>query len=183
MLLLFTAEVIFCQSAVDVNVGLITNSFADETGSRHYGNSIGFDVVVEDSPFLFMPGMHYQRYAIDGSSSRMGLSIKGPLIHQVSIPANIGTRLWSYRRMKWRIYGGGHLSFIVAVDNNDRGIHIDRINTVQPGWQAGTQLQLWKITADLRYAQKEGEGKSNKERECEGEKSRKERMGRMNKEK
>ena len=146
---------VFAQSAINIKVGMISRQFTDEMNSGstllHYGQSYGFDAIVEDSRLLFMPGLHYQNYGISGEDARGSLFEKRESIHQISLPMNLGTWFAANRWAKLRIYGGGHINFIVGVDQNDSGINLDRVTTVHPGWQGGAQIMLWRITADVRY--------------------------------
>jgi len=145
----------FAQSAINPKVGIINREFTDEADSGnmlvHFGQSYGFDMIVEDTRFMFMPGLHYQTYGIIGNDSRGSLFEKRESIHQISLPVSFGTSILASPWSKLRVYGGGHINFIVGVDKNDAGINIDRVTLVHPGWQVGAQVMLWKITADVRY--------------------------------
>jgi hypothetical protein len=143
------------QSAINLKVGVIGRQFQDELDSGstrvHYGKSIGLDAIVEDSWVLFMPGLHYQNYAIVGAEKGSGFFEKSDNFHQISLPVNLGTRFGIDRALKVRVYGGGHINFIVGVDSNSTGVNLDRVQTVHPGWQAGAQVMVWRLTADFRY--------------------------------
>lgn len=145
----------FAQSAINPKLGIINRVFTDQADSGnmliHFGQSYGFDMIVEDTRFLFMPGLHYQTYGITGSDARGSLIEKRKNIHQISLPVSFGTSLLASPWSKLRVYGGGHINFIVGVDKNDTDVNIDRVTLVHPGWQAGAQVMLWKITADVRY--------------------------------
>ena len=148
---LFIMDGLHAQSAINIKMGLLDRKFDDETSLIHYGQSYGLDAIIEDSRILFMPGLHYQQYSIVGSESRGGFFTHRDNIHQISLPVSLGTWLFADRWIKLRVYGGGHVNFIVGVDSNPAGINLDRVTTVHPGWQAGGQLMLWRFTADVRY--------------------------------
>jgi hypothetical protein len=143
------------QSALNVKAGILNRQFTDELDSGsslvHYGLNYGFDFIVDDSWVLFMPGLHYQRYDIDASDSRGSIFRKREHIHQISLPLSLGATVLRSPVSNFRVYGGGHVNFIVGVDKNDNEINLDRVTTVHPGWQAGAQVMLWRFTADLRY--------------------------------
>ena len=40
------------QTAFNPKIGLLNYVFGDEAHGRHYGQSVGFDVIVEDSPHV-----------------------------------------------------------------------------------------------------------------------------------
>jgi hypothetical protein len=151
MALLFIGYSTYAQSALNLKVGLIERSFRDEADLRHCGMNFGLDAIIEDSRFLFMPGLHYQRYSIAGQQVQESKFSKSESLHQISLPVSMGTWLMADRWAKFRVYGGGHINFIVGVDENDLGINLDRVTTVHPGWQVGGQVMLWKVTADIRY--------------------------------
>jgi hypothetical protein len=149
--LLFVTCSVYAQSAINIKGGLIDRKFDDESKDlMHCGQSIGLDAIIEDSRFLFMPGLHYQRYGVIGSESRGGLLDRQKSIHQISLPISIGTWLFADKHIKIRAYGGAHVNFIVGVDSNNAGINLDRVKTVHPGWQAGGQVMVWRLTADVR---------------------------------
>lgn len=151
-ILILTATMpLHAQTAVNLKYGILNMRFADEHSARHYGQSFGFDVIVEDSRFLFMPGLHYQQYAIRGRNSQGRLFVDHDRFHQLNLPMSLGMWLAGDRLMKLRIYGGGHFNFLIGVDKNNQGVTIDNITAFQPGVQGGIQLMLWRITADLRY--------------------------------
>lgn len=140
------------QSAVNLKAGLLYKQFADEPrGHLHHGQSIGLDVLVEDTRLLFMPGLHYQQIAVRSTLSRDGVYARRPHYHQIHLPVSLGTWLAAGQYAKFRVYGGGHLSFVAAVDNSTTGPTIDQVILVHPGWQAGLQVMLWRVTAEARY--------------------------------
>lgn len=151
MVMLFILNGIYAQSAINVKIGLIDRKFDDENTLVHYGSSFGIDAIIEDSRILFMPGLHYQQYDIYGAESRGALFSHSDNIHQISLPVSIGTWLFADRWIKLRAYAGGHVNFIVGVDSNSAELNLDRVTTVHPGWQAGGQLMLWRLTIDARY--------------------------------
>jgi len=151
MVFLFSCMGAECQSALNVKLGLIDRVLNDESGLTHYGFNIGLDAIVEDTRFLFVPGFHYQRYAVIGSDSRSRTFQRQASIHQISLPVSAGTWILADQVVKVRVYGGIHFNFIVGVDSNNAGINLDRLTTFHPGWQAGVQLLLWRFTADVRY--------------------------------
>lgn len=147
---------VYAQSAINLKAGFLSRTFQDETDLVHCGQSIGLDAIVEDSRFLLMPGLHYQRYAILGSESRSSMFGNRENIHQISFPVSMGTWIVRDKWMKLRLYGGGHVNFIVGVDKNNAGINLDRVSTVHPGWQVGGQFMVWRLTADVRYGKDYG---------------------------
>lgn len=149
--LLYTCFSTHAQSAINLKVGIIDRNFSDESGLTHCGQSYGIDAIIEDSRVMFMPGLHYQQYAIVGAEERSGVFANQQNIHQISLPISIGTWVLADRWGKIRVYGGGHINFIVGVDDNHFGVNLDRVSTVHPGWQLGGQVQVWKFTADIRY--------------------------------
>jgi hypothetical protein len=156
--LLFVMGSAYAQSAINIKAGLIDRKFSDESKDMmHCGQSIGLDAIIEDSRFLFMPGLHYQRYSVIGSESRGGILERQESIHQFSLPLSIGTWVFADKYVKVRAYGGAHVNFIVGVDSNTAGINLDRVRTVHPGWQVGGQLMVWRLTADVRYGRDYGD--------------------------
>lgn len=149
---LFVTSALFGQAAVNLKGGLLYKQFEGEPkGHLHYGQSIGLDVLVEDTRLLFMPGLHYQQFAIGHAAAREGLYHRLPHYHQLNVPVSFGTWFAGGRHMRMRIYGGGHLSFIVGVDDATGGPGIDQLTLVHPGWQGGAQVMLWRVTAEARY--------------------------------
>ncbi len=141
------------QSAFNPKYGLLQYRFADENSGNHFGQSFGFDMVVEDSRVLFMPGMHYQQYSIHSRSSRGNPPVDlDRNFHLISVPVSLGAWIVGDRLIKLRLYGGGHLNFIIAVDKNNQGITADNVKAFHPGVQAGSQLMIWKMTVDIRYS-------------------------------
>ena len=138
------------QSALNLKYGLLQLRFSDEQSSWHFGQSFGFDVLVEDSRLLFMPGLHYQQYTIAQRASRNG-SRNQDFYHQIQLPVNLGTWIFADRYFKLRVYGGGHLNFLIGVDKNSQGVTSDNTTAVHPGVQAGTQVMIWRFTFDVRY--------------------------------
>ena len=147
----FVVSGLTAQSAVNVKVGVIDRKFKDESSLIHCGISYGVDVIIEDSRFLFMPGLHYQQYDIYGTESRSNIFSRSDDFHQMSLPLSFGTWLFADRWIKVRAYAGGHINFIVGVDSNSAQVNLDRVTAVHPGWQIGGQLMLWRITFDARY--------------------------------
>lgn len=148
--ILFLSPVVQSQSAINLKAGLLNYEFKDENG-RHHGQSIGLDAIVQDSRFLFMPGLHYQQYTVLGRTTRDGLIAQGDKIHQIHVPVNFGLRVLQDRVFTLRAFAGAHVSFLAGVDENTLGVTLDRVNEVQPGVQAGIQLMIWRITADVHY--------------------------------
>ncbi len=138
------------QSAFNIKMGILNFRLADEQG-RHHGQSIGFDVLVQDSRLLFMPGLHYQQYMMQAKTSRDGILSQGDKTHQIQLPISIGALIVNDRLFKLRTYAGGHISFLVGVDENTAGLTVNHMKEVQPGIQGGIQLAVWRFTADLRY--------------------------------
>ncbi|HLF64533.1 MAG TPA: hypothetical protein VI603_12305 [Saprospiraceae bacterium] len=141
------------QSAINIKTGLVNLRFADEDNGRHYGLSFGFDAIVEDSRFLFLPGLHYQQFDIQSTSARGKLFAGRKNFHQISLPLSMGTQIIRDRVVTLRMYVGGHLNFTIGIDENPFGVNTDKVSEVHPGFQGGLQLMLWRFTADIRYVQ------------------------------
>ncbi len=145
------------QTALNIKYGILSMRLADDStlngasGVRH-GRSFGLDAIVEDSRFLFMPGLHYQHYAVQRSDVRGGLFARRASIHHIHLPLNFGSWIAAGRHCRIRVFAGVHGNFLTAVDDNAQGLNTELVTRVQPGVQAGSQVRLWRITFDIRYS-------------------------------
>jgi hypothetical protein len=145
------------QALFNPKIGSEVWSFKDEidldSGSHHSGQTVGFDVFISDSRFLFVPGFHYHHISL--INKKEGLNFKWDdenHVHYFSIPMTVGYKIFDLAVVDFSALGGGEVFFYYDLDHNDLGLVDDDmygVNTTITGMLHATVLNF--ITADIKY--------------------------------
>lgn len=153
-LLLFTAG-IHAQVYINFNTGVQQITFTDEqwpgNNPRHQGYSFGFDVIVPDGSYFFMPGMHLQKISV----LPVEVDFKNPYKEYIDmkiirLPLQVGTYLFKNRFADLRLHGGAAANFLGGVDNSSP-IPDEDFNQVVTVLLAGATVRVLFLTLSVGY--------------------------------
>ena len=145
------------QALFNPKIGAEMWSFKDEvnldSGSHHSGQTVGFDVMITDSRFLFVPGIHYHHISVLNKKEGFTLKIDDENhIHYFSIPMTVGYRIFELPIVDLSALGGGEVFFFNDLDRNDLGLVDDDMYGVSMTITGMLHTTLFSfITADVKY--------------------------------
>lgn len=143
------------QAKLNVKAGVAALRFHDEKEINdeiwHAEHRYGFDVIIHSYRWLFIPGFHYQRLSINGDEDAIGGEIfdHRANFHQIRIPGSVGYEILDYSTLRWSVYAGPHVNFMVAIDDNPGDLNFEQIHELSAGLHFGTQFSVSIITLDI----------------------------------
>jgi hypothetical protein len=145
------------QHLFNLKAGIESWSIKDEIDlsgqSHHSGQTIGFDLHLQDNRFIFAPGFHYHRISV--LNQKGGYQLKfgdGNHIHYFSIPLTVGYKVFHFDFMDVAGMLGEETIFFYDLDHNDLGLTSDQFYGVIPALTAVVHTEFWSlITLELKY--------------------------------
>lgn len=142
------ASTVSAQSGLNPKAGIsfsdMKNATADVDTKGRMGYQVGVDLRLGGGVFL-QPGVHYQQVGLEQAT------LLGPYdldVRSIHVPVLVGLRLGT-GLTALRVAGGGALTMIGSVPENDGGIVKDDLNERQWGLMAGVGLDLMGLSVDL----------------------------------
>jgi len=121
--------------------------------SQHSGQTIGFDVHIYDSRFMFVPGFHYHRISVLNQDD--GLTYKfndDNHSHHLSIPITFGWRVLDLPLVNLSGMAGGEVFFFHSLDPNDIGLDDDQFHELFTSLTGVIHTELFSfLTAEIKY--------------------------------
>lgn len=157
ILYVLTYGAVQAQAGFNAKIGVETWSFKDEidnTGqSKHPGQMIGFDVLIEDKRFLFVPGFQYHRISMLNEDHSFSLDLSDHHhAHYFMIPLTAGYKLTKDAFVNLSILGGGEVVFFYDVDDNDLGLVSNSFYGVSTNLTAMAHAEIFSfLTAEVKY--------------------------------
>ena len=145
------------QAGFNAKIGVETWSFKDEadnTGqSKHPGQMIGFDVLIEDNRFLFVPGFQYHRISLLNEEHSFSFDVsEHHHAHYFMIPLTAGYKLTKDAFVNFSVLGGGEVVFFYDVDDNDLGLVSNSFYGVSTNLTAMLHAEIFSfLTAEVKY--------------------------------
>lgn len=116
----------------------------------HSGFYFGLNGRFGSYTWYFSPGAYYYRLDLF-SYDEPGFFSKNDRITMIKIPIDLGARIIRTPVFNFRMYAGGIINYIESVDENDKGITIERYNDIHFGVGGGMGIDLFWLTLDVRY--------------------------------
>lgn len=157
MCILAPVSVMFAQAKINVKAGLETWSYKDEktsvNTSRHPGQSLGVDVLVEKGRGLFVPGFHYHRFSAENEGTAFEVSFKDARhLHYFTIPLLFGYSLTDESALEFSLLLGPEVQFFYNVDDYPSGPDDDLMHGVSTSLTGTVHALLFSfLTAEVRY--------------------------------
>lgn len=145
------------QARFNAKIGAETWSFKDEaemTGqSKHPGQMVGFDILVEDSEFMFVAGLQYHRISLIHEDQSFSFDFsEHHHVHYFMIPVTAGYTFLTNDVVHLSILGGGEVVFFYDVDDNTLGFDDNDFYGVSTNLTAMLHAELFSfLTAEVRY--------------------------------
>lgn len=145
------------QAGFNAKIGVETWSLKDEadiTGqSRHPGQMIGFDILIEDKRFLFVPGFQYHRISLLNEDHSFSFDVsEHHHVHYFMIPLTAGYKLTKDAIVNLSVLGGGEVVFFYDVDDNDLGLVSNSFYGVSTNLTAMVHAEIFSfLTAEVKY--------------------------------
>lgn len=145
------------QTNINAKFGAETWSFKDEAemkgASKHPGQMLGFDILVEDNRFVFFAGFQYHRISLINEGQSFSLDFSEPHhAHYFMIPLTAGYTLFQSKEIKLSMLGGGEAVFYYDVDDNSLGFDENDFYGVSTNLTAMLHAELFSLlTAEVRY--------------------------------
>jgi hypothetical protein len=145
------------QTAFNLKTGAALWSIQDEVDSeghsQHSGQTIGFDVQIYDSRFMFVPGFHYQRISVLNQDD--GLTYKfndENHSHHFSIPITFGWRVLDLKVIDLSAMAGGEIFFFHSLDPNDIGLDEHQFHDLFTALSGAIHTELFSfLSAEIKY--------------------------------
>jgi len=153
-LLLITTE-LHSQVYINFTTGVQRVTFTDEqwpgSNPRHQGYSFGFDVIVPDGGYFFMPGMFFQKISVlPVDVDLKNLYKEFSDFKLIKLPLRAGSYLFKNRFADLRLQGGIAANFLFGVDNSSARLDED-FNGLFAGLLAGTTVRVLFLTLGFDY--------------------------------
>lgn len=135
-------------------VGTLITSDTEFTrsGAAHYGwRAAVFARMGNNDAWHFQPGLSYERYNLVTSEEFNAFDSKEPQLHFLKTYINVAFFLIHNKGFKMRLSGGGNITYLAKLEENDHNIHIDKFNDVTFGINGILGLDFWLISLDLGY--------------------------------
>ena len=142
----------------NLKAGFATFKYVDEIdinqGGSHPSQFIGFDIALQTTRGVFMPGFHYYKIGIAPENFSIGEIFKErKYMHYARIPISFGYAFEAGKLLEFMPYGGANANFFITADENNLGLNGDKFHGVQAGLQAGVRVKaLNHITLDATYS-------------------------------
>lgn len=149
--------VVEAQARFNAKIGAESWSFKDEaemTGqSKHPGQMVGFDILVEDSEFMFVAGLQYHRISLINEDQSFSFDFsEHHHVHYFMIPVTAGYTFLKNDVVHLSILGGGEVVFFYDVDDNMLGFDNKDFYGVSTNLTAILHSELFSfLTAEVRY--------------------------------
>jgi hypothetical protein len=143
------------QVYLNFTTGVQKVTFTDEqwpgSNPRHQGYSFGFDVIVPDGNYFFMPGMFFQKVSV--------LPVEFDFFNPykefsdfkfIKLPLRIGSYVFKNRFADLRLQGGIAGNFLLGVDKSSARLDED-FNGLFAGLMAGASVRVLFLTLGLDY--------------------------------
>ncbi len=145
------------QAQFNLKAGVEAWSIKDEIDlsgeSHHSGQTIGFDMHILDSRFLFAPGFHYHR--ISALNKEEGLQFRfgdKNHIHYFSIPMTFGYKVFDLAVVDISGLAGGEVFFFYSLESNDIGLDDDQLHGVYTALTGVVHTSVFSfLTAEIKY--------------------------------
>jgi len=143
------------QVYINFTTGVQRVTFTDEqwpgSNPRHQGYSFGFDVIVPDGGYFFMPGMFFQKISV----LPVDVDLKNPYkefsdFKIIKLPLRVGSYLFKNRFADLRLQGGIAGNFLLGVDNSSARLDED-FNGIFAGLLAGATVRVLFLTLGFDY--------------------------------
>lgn len=157
MLYVLSYSVAQAQAGFNAKIGVETWSFKDEaemTGqSQHPGQMIGFDVLIEDNRFLFVPGFQYHRISLVNEDQRFSFNFsEHHHVHYFMIPLTAGYKLTKDSFVNLSALAGGEVVFFYDVDENDLGLVSNSFYGISTNLTAILHAEIFSFfTVEVKY--------------------------------
>lgn len=148
---------LMAQADINIMAGIETWSLKDELEtfdrSRHPGQLIGINILVEKGRGVFMPGFHYHRFTAGHEPRSFEFSFRNPRhLHYFTIPLLFGYKLTDESLVDVTLMAGPEVQFFYQVDPNDAGLDDDMMYGVSTSFSAGIHSEWFSIfTLECRY--------------------------------
>ena len=139
------------------NIGFGTYKLLDEKllgGERaHPVQKMGFDIVLEEKGWIFMPGFHLYRIAVAPESFSLNeIFKKRSHANYGKIPLVFGYKILPNSLAQLGAYGGANLGFFINVQDNDLNLNNEDFKGVNTSLEFGVRaLFLRHLTLNLHY--------------------------------
>jgi hypothetical protein len=145
------------QAGFNAKIGVETWSFKDEAEmsgtSKHPGQMLGFDILIEDNRFLFVPGFQYHRISLVNEDKSFSFDLSNHHhVHYFMIPLTAGYKLTKDAFVNLSVLGGGEVVFFYDVDDNDLGFENSNFYGVSTNLTAMLHAEVFSfLTAEVKY--------------------------------
>jgi hypothetical protein len=143
------------QVYINFTTGVQQITFTDEqwpgNNPRHQGYSFGFDVIVPDGNYFFMPGMFFQKISV----LPVSVDLINPYLEfsdfkVIKLPLRVGSYLFKNRFADLRLQGGVAGNFLLGVDKSSPRLDED-FNGIFAGLMAGATVRVLFLTLGVDY--------------------------------
>jgi|GEM_PF-1258808 len=146
---------VYTQVYINFTTGVQQVTFTDEqwpgSNPRHQGYSFGFDVIVPDGSYFFMPGMFFQKISVLPVEIDLFKPYKEFTDFKViKLPLRVGSYLFKNRFADLRLQGGIAGNFLLGVDSSSPRLDED-FNGIFAGLMAGASVRILFLTLGLDY--------------------------------
>lgn len=145
------------QALFNPKIGSEVWSIKDEIDldgeSHHSGQTVGFDMFISDSRFLFVPGFHYHHISVINKSEGLNFKFEDENhIHYFSIPMTVGYKIFDLAVVDLSAQGGGEVFFYYDLDQNDLGLVDDQMYGVSTAIIGMFHTTIFSfLTVDVKY--------------------------------
>lgn len=145
------------QTEFNAKIGISAWSLRDEKElvdvSRHPGQFVGFDVLIEKNRKVFSPGFHYHRISVMNEDHTFSLDLSpSHHMHFFTIPLTGGYKVLDAAAMNISLLAGGEINFFYSLDDNDAGLDDDMFYGISTGLTGIVHAEfLTFVTLELRY--------------------------------
>jgi len=151
---LFWATCGMAQGGFNVQIGtgslIVNNESFTKSGEAHYGLRLGGFARIGDDGWFIRPGLFYERYHAESSSSFNALD-KGDHLHFLKGYVNLGLYIIRSDLFKLRLNGGGTIDYLAAIDNRGDVYKLADFSDAAIGINGGLGIDIAFITIDLGY--------------------------------
>jgi len=143
------------QSGVSFQAGLgsmvVDDAQFTQEGEAHYGLRVGgVGRIGGDDSWFIRLGLFYEQYHTL-SSDKFNAFDSEDNLHFLKGHVNMALYLIRTDLFKMRLYGGGVVNYLAAIDNRGDLYNLDDFDSATVGVNAGLGLDFWFLTLDLGY--------------------------------
>ena len=137
------------QDGALVYAGVLHSAPESTPGSIRPGYTIGAQAKIGSPGFYMSPGIVFHRFNIEPHDKNSFINSR-PAYSMVNIISNAG---WEYniiKPLKFRVFIGVSLNYVLSVDDNDIGYDLDDLYDSSFSYDYGAGITIGFITLDIK---------------------------------